>query len=296
MNCNQYQIEHFEKIDDDRRVHCAIPRGGTSPPTMKQLRVLILAAALAGTTALSAFASSLPEFRGVLSLGNDQRLSLSSPGGTESAWVAVGESFAGYEVSAYKADEQIVVLRKDGAEFKVRMSGSQVGAGDAPSATKATLEDANEVIRKMNFDAMLAKVVDQQKKAAINMSKQMAARMGVDQADAEDFSAHQEKVMNTLFKAMDIEGMKGDIARIYSEVFTKEELGGYSEFLSTPAGKAMVDRQPDVQQKMMEVMQPRMMAALPEIQKLSVEFGQRMKAKKDAQKAAAAAAAPQPNP
>jgi len=263
---------------------------------MKQLRVLILAAALAGTTALSAFASSLPEFRGVLSLGNDQRLSLSSPGGTESAWVAVGESFAGYEVSAYKADEQIVVLRKDGAEFKVRMSGSQVGAGDAPSATKATLEDANEVIRKMNFDAMLAKVVDQQKKAAINMSKQMAARMGVDQADAEDFSAHQEKVMNTLFKAMDIEGMKGDIARIYSEVFTKEELGGYSEFLSTPAGKAMVDRQPDVQQKMMEVMQPRMMAALPEIQKLSVEFGQRMKAKKDAQKAAAAAAAPQPNP
>jgi hypothetical protein len=51
----------------------------------------------------------------------------------------------------------------------------------------------------------------------------------------------------------------------------------------------MIDKQPTVQEKMQAVMMPRIMAAMPRIQQMGMEFGKQQQAK-----AAAAAAAAQP--
>jgi hypothetical protein len=263
---------------------------------MKLLSSLLVACLLSGITALAAETNSaLPEFRGILSANGEQHFSLCSPGGAQTAWVLVGEHFADYEIVAFKASEEILVVRKNGAEFSLHLAGSQVKDSTAISATKATLADAEDVIRKMNFDTMIKKMVDQQKRSVLQMTKQMVAQMGADASDAEDVATFQGKILDTMFKAMNLEGMGSDFSRIYSEVFTKEELQGYSDFLSTPAGQAMVDKQSVVQQQIMAVMQPKIMAAMPEIQKMSAEFAQQMKAKKDAAKASAAATA-KPNP
>jgi hypothetical protein len=56
--------------------------------------------------------------------------------------------------------------------------------------------------------------------------------------------------------------LQDDIAGVYSQVFTKDELNGIADFYDTPSGQALLDKQPQIQQKMMQVMMPRMMQAM----------------------------------
>jgi len=233
--------------------------------------------------------SSAPSLRGVLRMGADQRFSLTNAGGTQTGWAGIGESFEGWKLVSYKADEELLVLSKDGQELKVHMLAGSVGKAD-PVATKATLADAENVIRKMNFSQMMQRVIEQQKKMAINFSKQMAARLGQN-VSPEELAEYQDKVMNLMFSPDSIEKMKEDFTRIYSEVFSKEELQGLADFYTTSAGLALVDKQPVVQQKFSEAVMPRMMAVMPEVQKLGQEFAAKIAAKAAAAKPAEAAAA-----
>jgi hypothetical protein len=81
---------------------------------------------------------------------------------------------------------------------------------------------------------------------------------------------------------------------VYSQVFSKEELQGLSDFYSTTAGQAFSEKQPELAQKMNEVMMPRMMAMMPKIQAMQKQFGEEMKAKHAAKEAGETAPAPTP--
>jgi len=219
---------------------------------------------------------AVPELRGMLATGSDRRFALATPGGDQPAWVGVGDSFAGWKLSAYRPADDAIVLSKDGKEVLLKLSAGTVGL----SVEKATLADAEAVINKMKFEEMIGKMLAQQKQATVAMMKKMMGNpKGVDQAD---FDAFQAKVMDTLYASMKPEEMKADFARVYSEVFTKGELQGLANFYDSPSGQAMIDKQPEVQQKTMAVIMPRMMAAMPKIQQLSAEFGKEQEAKKDA--------------
>jgi hypothetical protein len=228
-------------------------------------------------------------------MGVDQRFSLTNAGGTQTGWAAIGESFEGWKLVSYKADEETLVISKDGEEQKVHMLAGTTGKAD-PIATKATLADAENVIRRMNFTQMMQRVIEQQKKMMVNMSKQMASRLGQN-VTQEELAEYQDKVMGLMFNQDSIEKMKEDFTRIYSEVFSKEELQGLSDFYTTSAGLALVDKQPVVQQKFSEAIMPRLMAVMPEVQKLGQEFAAKIAAKNAAAKpveGAAPAAAGEP--
>jgi len=63
------------------------------------------------------------------------------------------------------------------------------------------------------------------------------------------------------------------------------------DFYGTAAGQAMIDKQPEVQKKTMEVMMPRMMAGMAKVGPMAAEFGKAQAEKKKAAEAAAAATA-----
>ncbi len=93
--------------------------------------------------------------------------------------------------------------------------------------------------------------------------------------------------------------MRTAMAQIYSEVFTKEDLNSMAAFYSTPGGQALVDKQPDVQQKMMGVMMPMVMKNQQASQQKMATFMIGLKAKYGAGGAAAApglSPAPAPAP
>ncbi len=254
------------------------------------IRVLVVLFGIFGSLLLRAAepvaaeaASKIPELRGLLATGGERRFALSVPGDGQTAWVGVGDSFAGWKLSAYRQAEDALVLVKDGREILLKLSSSKIGVTDE----KATLADAEAVLGKMKFEAMIGRMLDQQKKGMMSMTMKMTGNpKGVDPAA---YAAFQSKVADAMFAAMKPEEMKADFAKIYSEVFTKGELQGLADFYGTPTGQAMIDKQPVVQQKMTEAMMPRIMAAIPKVQQLSAEFATSMATKK-------AAVAPAPAP
>ena len=228
-----------------------------------------------------------PELRGVLISGADQRFALTLPGGASTAWTSIGGSFEGWKLASYNQADGTLVLNKNGQDVSIQLASSKVGAAD----TKATIADAEEVFRKMNFDEMLGKILEQTKKSQLNMMRQALARNPPKGVSQEDIQALQAKIMDVMFAELKPETMRADFVKAYSDVFTKDELSGLADFYGTPAGQAMTAKQPELQQKMMEIMQPRIIAALPKVQQIQQEFAQQQKAK---QQAAAAAAAPTP--
>ena len=259
---------------------------------LAQLRFAALAfAALAAFAAEPAPApapanNAPPELRGVLISGADQRFALTLPGGARTAWAGVGESYEGWKLASYNQADETLVVKKNGQEVSVRLASSKVGTAD----NKATIADAEEVFRKMNFDEMLGKLMDQQKKNSLNMVRQMFARNAPKDGSQDDRMALQTKIMDVMFAELKPEAMRTDIAKAYSDVFTKDELAGLADFYGTPAGQALTAKQPELQQKMMEIMQPRLMAGMQKAQQLQQEFAQQQQAKQQAQQPAAPAA------
>jgi uncharacterized protein len=254
---------------------------------MKKLLVLI--ALLASTVAFAA--GQLPVFNATLTIGKEHRFVLVGGDGKASSWLQLGDTFAGYKLKAYDAKASALDLERDGKVDRVTLvSDASVKAG-ALATTAATLADAEAVMNKMHFEEMIGRILDQQKNAMGKMVDQMAARMNIPATDRDDVLAFQKKVMNEVMSSLNVDQMKTDMTRIYSEVFSKEELTDMAAFYSTPLGETITSKQPAVQQKLQEAMMPRMAEMMPKIQQLGREFAMQQQAKKKAAAAAAAAAA-----
>jgi hypothetical protein len=79
-------------------------------------------------------------------------------------------------------------------------------------------------------------------------AKEMSAKMTA--AFKEDFSAAK---------------MKEITVGIYSDVFTEDEVRAIIDFYKTPGGQALINKQPQVMQKLMTVMQQKMTEIMPKI-------------------------------
>jgi hypothetical protein len=259
--------------------------------------------ALLSTLALHA-ASDLPVFNATLTVGKEHRFILISPAGKTSAWLKLGEAFEGYQLKAYDAKASALDLEHDGQAVRVTLVADAAVTNAPVAPTPATIADAEEVFRVMHFDEMMKKILDGQKKGMLpamqQSMKQMMGRFGdaLSEEDKAALSALQSKIAEQSLNAITSPEMRSAMARIYSEVFTKDELNSMAGFYSTPAGQALVDKQPDVQQKMMSVMMPMIMKNQMAAQKEMADFMGGLKAKYSNPGAApgAPAAAPSASP
>ena len=259
-----------------------------------KLKTLLLAV-LTASTALAA--NSVPLFNALLTVGKEQRFVLVTVDGQTSSWLKLGDSYAGFTIKAYDPAAATLALERDGKIVNAQLVGG-AGVKDAPAAAlPATLADAEEVLRVMHFDDMLTKIMAQQKKMVLPMMQQSAARMKIPDEDRERYLAMQKKLMDEMFDSLSGPEMRNNVARIYSETFTKDELSSMSAFYATPAGQAVVAKQPEVQQKMMMAMMPQMQQLGPRMQQMTREFQAEIKARQAAATpppAVPAAAAPVP--
>ncbi len=226
-------------------------------------------------------------FNAVLTVGKERRFGVASDDGRHSGWISVGESFEGYMLKSFDEPTQTLVFERDGQTLRVQLAGGGIQALD----TKATIADATRILDKMHFEQMLGRMIDQQKAAVIAMSKDMAAKVAP-QATPEEFAAYQKKVMDALWAQLKPEELKQELATIYAETFSKDDLTAMGDFYASPAGEALLDKQPEVQQKLLGIMMSRMMAAVPQVQQLQREFMQAQAAKAPAATAPASSVAP----
>lgn len=260
-----------------------------------KLRLLLLAFLTA--VALRA-AGSLPVFNALMTMGKEHRFVLVSETGKASAWLKVGAAFEGVTIKGYDEASGGLDLEREGKVTRVRLvadAATKDSGSGATLSTPATLADAEQVLQAMRFEEMFAKIMDQQKKSMAPMMQRMTAGVKLPDEDRAKMVAIQQKVMNELFDSMAGPEMKAAVAEIYSSVFSKEELASQAAFYSTPAGQAMTSKQPQVQEKMMQVMMPKMAEIGPKMQAAMKAFGEEMKAKQGALPVAPTLTSP-PNP
>lgn len=238
---------------------------------MSGLRSLVVSIALASSVWASGPAA--PELHGIIVTGRDCRFALVGSGGEFYGWVGVGATVGGWRLVEYIPGDDAVVLHRDDQQVIVRLSNSFVREAPSDGSVMATVAEADEVLSKMKFDALWDRTVEEQKKGIVSAMRQQAtsefAKMGLPQTEID---ALLDKMGEVVVAGMQSDVMREDFARIYSEVYTKEELQGMANFYDTAAGRAWAQKQPDVQQKLMQVMMPRVMQGMPAAQKVAADY------------------------
>jgi hypothetical protein len=254
------------------------------------LAVLSLATIVsAADPAPAAPASAKPELRGVMDLGDAKRFLLATPGGTQNKWESVGDTYGDWKVAEYRDKDRTLVLRgEDGTELDLALAASAASAAEV----KATIEDAESVLHKMNFQKIMVAALASQRQAMLTMGEKIAngANANSKGYDPEAYAAYHQKVVDLIQSAMDPKQMESDVAQIYSNVFTKDQLAGLGDFYDSPAGQAFSDKQPQIQAQMQQVIMPRIMAVMPKLQGMARDYAQQRRAAAAAANAAGASA------
>jgi hypothetical protein len=147
-----------------------------------------------------------------------------------------------------------------------------VPATIAPPVVKANPADAEAVLAAMHYDEMMGKGLNQQKQAALAYTRQMLTKMNLSGTSPQDMEAFEHKALDAAWAGLTPEEIHADAVQIYSEVFTTDELHAMADFYRSPAGQSMMAKQPQVQQKIMAVIRPKMMLVMPKIQQMMHDF------------------------
>lgn len=227
-------------------------------------------------------ADAVPLFNATLTVGREHRFVLVDGAGKTSAFLALGESFAGFQLKSYDPKTGVLDIERDGRGHRLTLM-ADAATKDAPAAAiPATIADAESVLNKMHFEEMIERALAQQKKMIAGQFQQVAKRMtaqGVDPAEAEAF---QKRMTDEVLGVLDPKQLKADVSKIYSEVFTKQELDQIGAFFTTPLGEMLSAKQPAVQEKLGAVVAGRMAEVMPRVQKMGAEFAAAQKAKREA--------------
>ncbi len=245
------------------------------------MKLIVLLVGLVIATVVHA-AEALPKFNATLTVGREHRFVLIDSAGKTSSFLGLGESFAGYKLKAYDAKTGALDLERDGKVSRVTLVADAAVANAAPAALPATIADAQGVLNKMNFEEMMDRTLQGQRKVLATQFQRMTAQLTHQGADPAEVAAFHKSLTDEIFSALDAKTLKNDVSKIYSEVFTKQELHDMSAFYSTPLGQMLTTKQMDVQEKLGAVIQGKMAEMMPRVQKLGQDFAAQQKAKRQA--------------
>lgn len=252
--------------------------------TTSALFALLLAVGLHGAE------SAVPLFNATLSIGREHRFVLVDGQGKASSFLSLGETFAGFKLKAYDQKAGVLELERDGRIHQVTLVADGAIKDMPPPPVPATIADAESVLNKMHFEEMMERALGQQKKLVAAQFQQVGARMVAQGVDPAEAAAFQKKLTDEVLTILDPQQLKTDVTKIYSEVFTKQELDQLGAFYTTPLGEMLSAKQPAVQEKLGAIVQGRMAEVMPRVQKMGAEFAAAQKAK------AAAGTTPAPKP
>jgi len=259
------------------------------------MRRLPLALLFASALVLRA-ADSVPLFNATLTVGQDHRFVLVDAAGKASSFLRVGDGFAGYTVKAYDAKTGVLELERAGKVVAVTLVADAAVGNSAVPGTSATVADAEVLLNAMNFEQMMEKTMAGVRKQQGAMIDRMMGQFQAPGVDREAVVALQKRMLDEIMSALKFSEMKGEVAKVYSEVFSREQLQSLGAFYASPTGQTFSEKQPEIAEKMNALMIPRVMAAMPKVQQLAKEFAEEQKAKRAAAAAGTSTPATPPKP
>ena len=129
-------------------------------------------------------------------------------------------------------------------------------------------ELAAKLLEVMEVGKLLNKTFDSVKKMQIGMVKQFSKNT----KDQKLVIKHQQKIMDLMKKELSWNNLKPEFEKLYAKTFAVKELEGLIKFYQSPIGRKFTEKQPEMQQKSMVMVQKMMMRIMPKIQALTQEM------------------------
>ncbi len=126
---------------------------------------------------------------------------------------------------------------------------------------------AEELMNVMN----VKETIDQSMAMVKQMipSQMQMAQQGAGQKEISPQASEQAmQTMDIIAQEFSYDKIKDDYIRLYSEVFSEDEMKGIIAFYKSPAGQAFLKKQPELMKKSMELSQKMMMRIMPKLQEL----------------------------
>jgi len=154
---------------------------------------------------------------------------------------------------------------------------SSAFAVESPARVEAAdgrTKQALELMQVIHFDKTIDAIQGQLRSTMENQLEPLA------KCDAAQPIVHEfgTKLTQATFDTLQSDEFKVDIAAIYAEVFSEDELHQIIDFYHSPLGAKLLDRMPQLMQKSMQVTQERMKLLMPDIQKMGQSYGEKLAA------------------
>jgi uncharacterized protein len=246
---------------------------------MKRTITLLLALLLSFSQ--SALAAETPPltFNGTLGTSDATQFGLTTADGSKSGWIKLGGSFDGFTLKSYDAPSETLSLERAGQLYSLNLSSGKF-TGDATTAadTKVTNSAAQAAIYDTLFSKFTEGLLESQQRSAAKITERLAQKFGEKISD-EDLTAHRNRLAAVMREGMNPEQMKKDMAQVFPQVFTKEQLAAATSSDTSLADKTMKAKKTELQRRLMELMMPRVINAQLKISELNDEFLEQQKAK-----------------
>ena len=139
-------------------------------------------------------------------------------------------------------------------------------AGSACTPPPDKLVLAQEVITAIDAEKMLDEMVPQLEQMNSQMVRQLAVQNGFTVDEAAELAKIGPKTTAISIEA--IRGLLPEMAKIYVNIYSVEELQAMKRFYTSPEGRAMLAKQPALKQQLSPKIQDAVLATQPHIQEL----------------------------
>jgi hypothetical protein len=150
------------------------------------------------------------------------------------------------------------------------------------SGTKPTDESLRELLEITHAKRLLEAVPGQIDSMMTTTVKSLLQGRTLSAQEQKSVDAMRAKVATLTAEQLSWEVMEPQYLRIYRDSFSQSEIDGMLAFYKSPAGQAVVEKLPLLQQNIMSNMQQRMAVLLPQIQQMAKETAAKIKAQNDA--------------
>ena len=147
------------------------------------------------------------------------------------------------------------------------------------AAAQGKQAQVEELFQLMRMEQTYAKMMDTVMKQTKSSVMQQVLGRQVPPGLEADIEQLQNEVGDILMRYMGWNALKSDYVRLYAEAFSEQELTAILAFYRTPAGQALIERQPLLMDRSSEVVQRKMVEAGPAVQAKMAEWAERIRAR-----------------
>ena len=123
------------------------------------------------------------------------------------------------------------------------------------------------------------KMMDQFKFQMQQMQFQMMEQVDISEKYKGKAIEFQSKIQEMIFNELSWDKMKSEYVKLFTDVYTIDELRGIAQFYKSPIGQSLIKKQPIIFQKSMMISQSKMQNLIPKLKKMTEEFAESIKEK-----------------